>query len=169
MIAVVVAGLFAMLVSNRFFGRRAIETHGESLVEQGLQRMVWQLQRITDEAIAQNDVLVSIASDQGEAANPADTVLAIAPMFISRPSLTYVGLALEENGEYAFLQRSPNGGVTMRHYAVEDDGTHAIVDHEIDATGRSVATRRSAWDGYDPRDRPFYRAVRQRGERVWTD
>ncbi len=169
MVAVVLLGFVAMVLINRYFGERMIRSHAEALAGQGLQRVVSQLRTLTGTAVQQSEALEEIVAGQGETIDPVAALLEMAPLFINNDAMTYAGVAVSESGHYAFLQRTADREVVMRHYGVDDGGERIITDTRLDSRGRPSAVQVSPGDGYDPRQRPFYLAVEEAGARVWTD
>ncbi len=93
----------------------------------------------------------------------------LADAFELQRELSYVGLAVESTGEYSMLQRTPGSGVTRnREYIRLPDDSREIRDHHFqDGTRRLANTL--PWDGYDPRQRPFYLTAKAAGGAIWTD
>ncbi len=169
MTSVVVLGFVAMVLTNRYFGERTNRSHAEALAEQGLQRMVSQLQVITTDAVNQSAVLERVVRAQAGAFDPVAALCDVAPLFMASDSITYAGVAIAETGEYAFLQRRADGAVLLRHYAIGANEERFVRDGLLEPDGALSAVQVSPWDGYDPRERPFYLAVANEGRRIWTD
>ncbi len=151
-----------------YFGRRAEEAHVSTIARQSLARASARLTGITSVAVSQHEVLArTLQANDGQTPLP-EVLNLLAPTFVARPTLAYVGIARAENGEYAMLERR-SGGATLRHYLVRADGHREIHVYEPDAAGRMHFQRALSWNGYDPRTRPFYTEAVAAGRPVWTD
>ncbi len=94
---------------------------------------------------------------------------ALSDPFELQRELSYVGLASESTGEYSMLQRTPGSGLTRnREYFQLPGGAREIRDYQI-ADGSRRLQRTLPWDGYDPRQRPFYQTAKAAAEPLWTD
>ncbi len=94
---------------------------------------------------------------------------ALSDAFELQRELSYLGLGSESTGEYSMLQRTPGSGVTRnREYVRIPGGARQIRDYLVEARGRQLQ-RTLPWDGYDPRQRPFYEAAKAAAKPLWTD
>ncbi len=107
----------------------------------------------------------------GTAAPPAqwnEIFERLVPAFDQRPELTYLGFSLNATGEAAFLRRRTDGLLEWLLYVDRADGRRVIRSYRYHA-GRFELQGEEAWDGYDPRRRPFYRQVAEARKAGWTE
>jgi adenylate cyclase len=94
-------------------------------------------------------------------------------MLDNAPQLTalYIG---EADGEFLMVRRCHEGGRVcretkwIRKAPSRADGFE-IEWHKYDADGRPVSTAVQPWDGYDPRQRPWYQGAQSQRSLFWTD
>lgn len=152
-----------------YFGERTADAHARTVARQGLMRASARLTGINGVAVTQNEIVVHALTAQLPAPDFHALMGGLAPAFVARPTLTFVGVALASNGEYAMLERIGSGAARLRHYVERPDGQHEIRNYEPDAVGHLALATVVPWDGYDPRTRPFYRDALAAGRPVWTE
>ncbi len=101
------------------------------------------------------------------AADLPDLFSRLAPSFEVHTELSYLGVALEKDGEYWVLKRKPDGAVVVRRYVPREDELAELAVRDGDPTLRLLT--RAPWDGFDARARPFYVQAKEAGRGVWTD
>jgi PAS domain S-box-containing protein len=87
--------------------------------------------------------------------------------FEQRPELTYLGCAVEETGDYALMERRPDGSIWLRLYLGDPYAPRIIEDYAWSGT-RFVRQPDPTPEYYDPRIRPFFARARKAGKPVWT-
>ncbi len=97
-----------------------------------------------------------------------DAVTRGLPAFEQRPELTFLSVAVSATGEYAWLERSPDGRTRVRLYTGADPGTRHIEDYVRTSDGQFTLENRQPNNGYDPRLRPFYLAALEANGPAWT-
>ena len=157
-----------------FFNQRIADAHAQIVVRQGLQRASARLTGIVGVASSQNEILQRAIKARLAVRGTGELDLVallsdLSPAFVARPTLTYVGVGLEANGEYAMLERLGRNSARLRHFAVLPGGGHEIRDYSLDEVGRAGEYATKPWNDYDPRVRPFYQLAKSAGKRVWTD
>ncbi len=78
--------------------------------------------------------------------------------FEQRPELSYVGVVLPDTGEYGNLERTASGEVLLWLFPGTRRHDQMVRTYLLTRQGFVLRTERPA-DGYDPRQRPFYRAA----------
>ena len=66
------------------------------------------------------------------------------------------------------LERLDDGAVQMRFYRLKEDGEREIRVYRIKDSELELV-RTDAWDGYDPRKRPYYEQVWRSDHAGWTE
>jgi len=114
----------------------------------------------------------SAARAMGGEAKPAAEWEAIfirlVPAFEQRPELTYLGFSLASTGESAFLHRRADGLMEWLTYIDQPDGKRVIRTYRYQ-TGRFYLVDETPWDGYDPRNRPFFQHAEATKKPGWTE
>ncbi len=169
LLSLLLAALAAIVVINAHFHRRVADEHVRQLAQQGLKRAEARLQGIASVAADQNAVLQNLIRQHLDHLDLVSLLSELAPAFIARPVLTYVGVGLEATGEYAMLERIEGKKMRLRHFTLRADGGREIHDYWPDAANRMTGPEIVPWNGYDPRPRPFYLAAKKAGHAVWTD
>lgn len=78
--------------------------------------------------------------------------------FEQRPELSYLGIVLPETGEYGNLERTASGEILL--WLFPGTRPHDPVTRNFVLTDQGFVLREERpTDGYDPRNRPFYRAA----------
>jgi len=92
----------------------------------------------------------------------------LVPAFEQRPELTYLGFSLAATGEAAFLHRRTDGLMEWLVYVNEPEGKRVIRTYHYQS-GRFYLTDEAPWDGYDPRNRPFFQQAVATRRPGWTE
>lgn len=94
--------------------------------------------------------------------------LASMTAFEQRPSLIYLAFSKASTGEAAALHRTPEGVTEWLLYADKPEGGRSIRTYRYE-TGHFYLVKETPWDGWDPRERPYYKkAVETKGP-CWTE
>ena len=107
----------------------------------------------------------------GEAKNASEwesVFIRLVPAFEQRPELTYIGFSLAATGEAAFLHRRTDGLMEWLTYVDQPDGKRVIRTYRYQ-TGRFFLVDEAPWDGYDPRNRPFFQQAVATRKPGWTE
>lgn len=87
--------------------------------------------------------------------------------FEQRPELNYLGIALPDTGEYGNLERTASGEILL--WLLPGQRQHDPVQRNYLLTSRGFELRdERPSDGYDPRERPFYRAALEHRGGTWV-
>ncbi len=92
----------------------------------------------------------------------------LVPAFEQRPELTYLGFSLASTGEAAFLHRRTDGLMEFLVYIDEAEGKRVIRSYHYQA-GKFFLADETPWDGYDPRNRPFFQQAAALRRPGWTE
>jgi hypothetical protein len=92
----------------------------------------------------------------------------LVPAFEQRPELTYLGFSLAATGEAAFLHRRADGLMEWLVYIDDAEGKRVIRTHRYQS-GRFYLVDETPWDGYDPRNRPFFQQAVSDHKPGWTE
>ena len=92
----------------------------------------------------------------------------LVPAFEQRPELTYLGFSLAATGEAAFLRRRADGLMEWLVYVDDGEGKRVIRTHRYQS-GRFYLVDETPWDGYDPRNRPFFQQAVSTRKPGWTE
>jgi PAS domain S-box-containing protein len=88
--------------------------------------------------------------------------------FEQRPELTFLGYAIDATGEYALLERRPDGAILLRLYVGQPGPERVVTDFRwLAGAFTKVAELRG--NTYDPRTRPHYALARRAASGAWTD
>jgi PAS domain S-box-containing protein len=169
LLSLLLAAFAAIMAINLRYHHQVADEHVRELSQQGLKRVEGRLTAITGLAAEQNEVLQSLVRQQQGKIDLEQVLSELAPAFIARPILSFVGIGLESTGEYAMLERTGGGKVRLRHFAILPDGQREIRDSWADEANRLQPAGVLPWNGYDPRTRPFYVVAKKAGHAVWTD
>lgn len=155
--------------SSMHFGQRTADEYAATVVEQTVRRTEARIHELLRSATEMNAYAQSLCPPEEIAADRFESIFStLAPLFALRTDLSYVGLGIEATGEYAMLERLPDGAVRWREYLQTAPG-HRVIRDYTPAPGGRVLRQELPHDGYDPRERPFYRQARAAGQSVWTD
>lgn len=92
----------------------------------------------------------------------------LVPAFEQRPELTYLGYSLSATGEAAFLHRRTDGLMEWLAYVDEPGGKRVLRVYRYQS-GRFYLVDETPWDGYDPRNRPFFQQAVSTRKPGWTE
>jgi PAS domain S-box-containing protein len=114
----------------------------------------------------------SAARAMGGEAKPASEwesiFIRLVPAFEQRPELTYLGFSLASTGESAFLHRRTDGLMEWLVYIDQPERKRVIRTYRYQA-GRFYLVDEIPWDGYDPRNRPFFQQAVVTRKPGWTE
>jgi adenylate cyclase len=174
-LTVLTGAVTAVAISSYRSARQDARDLSQQIVEQTLRRIELRTRTLLDTATGQGDLGRATIESQ-ELIRPdrpaARGFPALSTYFASTlgvyPELSYFGYALEATGEYCVAERKADGAIEVREYALDEQGQMGVSFYRMGAGTRELA-RTEAWDGYDPRVRPFYIPAKQAGVQVWTD
>ncbi|MBI5381785.1 MAG: PAS domain S-box protein [Opitutae bacterium] len=114
----------------------------------------------------------SAARAMGGGARPPsqweELFLRLIPAFEQRPELTYLGFSLAATGEAAFLHRKPDGLLEWLVYRDVPERGRVLQTYRYQA-GQLLLVATTPWDGYDPRQRPYYQQAAVTRQPGWTE
>lgn len=102
------------------------------------------------------------------AADWENVFIRLVPAFEQRPELTYLGFSFAATGEAAFLHRRTDGLMEWLVYIDEPGGKRVIRTYRYQ-TGKFYLSDETPWDGYDPRNRPFFQQALSSRKPGWTE
>ena len=152
-----------------YYSARTLDGYAETVAQQALRRAEARVAEVVRAAVELNEFAVGTLERAGT--RPADLpgeLAFLARYFEERRELTYLGIAFEETGEYGMLERLDGGAVQMRFYRLKEDGEREIQVYRIKDSALELA-RTDAWDGYDPRKRPYYEQAWRSDRAGWTE
>lgn len=113
----------------------------------------------------------SAAQAMGATALPAteweSVFVRLVPAFEQRPELTYLGFSLAATGEAAFLHRRTDGLMEWVVFQDASDGKRVVRSYHYQ-NGRFYLVDETPWNGYDPRNRPFFQQAANERKPGWT-
>ncbi len=168
-LGLMLAAFGAVVAINLYYGGRVADEHARELAVQALRRTEGELVAVTGFAAEEAARLNIRVQAQAGKLDLVALLAEQAPAFVVRPTLTFVGIGLEADGEYAMLERLGANRVRLRHFLTNKTGGKEIHDFAVDAQGRVGVGEIAPWNGYDPRQRPFYRAAVAAKHGVWTE
>ncbi len=169
MFTLLIAAIGAVATVSYYFGRRNVEMLAVNILQQTLGRVELRIQALTRQAVEQNHLHARLlAGGQFSAADFGRMEGFLAQALQVSSNLTYLGFGLESTGEYLMAERQTNAAIRVREYRLAAGGQRVIQDLHL-VNGRLQPAVRTRWDGYDPRQRPYYQLARQAGREVWTD
>lgn len=92
---------------------------------------------------------------------------ALVPVLRAHPSFSWVSFA-DETGRFIGASRRPDGSLRVNRSHIVDGKTVRDED-DLLPDGKRQLRRHDPDTGYDPRQRPFYKAAKESGARAWTD
>ncbi|HEY5894297.1 MAG TPA: adenylate/guanylate cyclase domain-containing protein [Chthoniobacterales bacterium] len=169
-LSLVVVSIGGIVTISFFFQKRTIEKLGNQIVARLSQNIEDRIETLMRSAIDQNDLNSRLVTTKG--ALSAEDFRALFPFLVRsfqvQGSLSNVGLALQQTGEYCQVQRAADGSLRVRAYVNAPDGKRVIHDFELE--GQSVVgTSVSEWNSFDPRRSSFYETAVKAGKSVWTE
>jgi adenylate cyclase len=178
-VALVALAVLAVGASSRYFGRKNATALSTQVLDQTLQRIDLRIQSFLRVAVRQGQLsrnlletgqLSAASSPQGRAPG-SDDFARISAHFGQalrvHAGLTNLGIGIEATGEFCMAGRKPEG-LTVVTYIRGDDEAMRVNLYALKPEGREHL-REKPFDGYDPRKRPFYRAVVDADAAAWTD
>src|SRR5262245_22659981 len=122
--------LFAMGLlgfASFHFGTKTVNELADTIVQQTLRQTEMRVQNLVRTATDQNEINLKLTPPgRLTSANFEGLFDRLAPAFEVRKELSYLGLALDETGEYCMLERLADGSVRIREYVDGPDGKRVI-------------------------------------------
>ncbi|MBP8258923.1 MAG: hypothetical protein KA118_04590 [Verrucomicrobia bacterium] len=168
MVVLITATVCVLLVVQAQLFLRSVMTLADRIVEQTLRRIELRVQQLTDPAIAINHQTLRLV--QGADLTPDNLARLegfLAKSLELRTELTSIGLAIAATGEFIVAERRAGGAIRVRELRPDSQGRLHWTDWLWEGAARRLLGDRP-WDGYDPRERPFYRLARDGESGVWT-
>lgn len=149
--------------------RIAAQSVARTEVEEISRRVLYRVEQLLQAA----EMTVESASRaMGGVAKPSSewesVFIRLVPAFEQRPELTYLGFSLASTGEAAFLHRRTDGLMELLVYIDEPEGKRVIRTYRYQA-GKFYLVDETPWDGYDPRNRPFFQQAAALRKPGWTE
>lgn len=160
------------------FSRKNAKELSDQILDQTSERVRLHTQSLLDTAIEQSETLTNLLETsflrQPRAQNnaiTADDFRYIGGYFLNamaiHDSLAYLSLAIPKTGEYVVVERRGEE-LKIREYRQVGESDIQIFDYDSFAPDRTpIAT--PAYDGYDPRDRPFFKTALEAGTATWIN
>ncbi len=156
-----------LLVQARLF-RRSVMTLADRIVEQTLGRVDLRVQQLIDQAVAINHQTLRLIQEAD--LSKADFALLqdfLAKSLEVQAGLSSIGVAVAATGEFVVAERLADGIIRVREVLRSQPGQMRVADWRWEGSQRRLLDT-PPWDGYDPRQRPFFLLARERGSAVWT-
>lgn len=160
-------GLLVYVQAQLF--RRSVMTLADKIMEQTLGRVELRAQQLFNQATAIGQQTLRLVQDADSA--QGDFMLLgnfLAKSLEVHQALTSVGVAIADTGEYVVAERLADGAIRVREVLQDARQQIRVTDWQWQGSQR-LFLGAPPWDGYDPRERPFYRLVRERKAAVWTE
>ncbi|HOC01560.1 MAG TPA: adenylate/guanylate cyclase domain-containing protein [Verrucomicrobiota bacterium] len=160
-------GLLVFVQAQLF--RRSVMTLADKIMEQTLGRVELRVQQLFNQATAIGQQTLRLIQD----ADSAQGDFTLLENFLAKSlevhhALTSVGVAIADTGEYIVAERLAEGAIRVREVLQDARKQVRVADWQWQGSQRLFLGAPS-WDGYDPRERPFYRLARERKAAVWTE
>ncbi len=169
MIGLITVTVAVVMMVAIHFQRSSIMALVDDVTDQTLGRVELRVQRVLDQALILNHQTLRLIAAGTNAPNAKERIGDFfAKSLEVLESVSGAGLGFEETGEYIMAQRTPEGAIRIREYLRDAAGGRIIRTWRWSGSKRE-ALGTETWDGYDPRERPFYRLARARGTNAWTD
>ena len=158
-----------VMVVSSYFTRRNVHELSDRVVQQAVARVELRIRALLSQARIQNaqeQVLLN-----GQQLPLADTKVLggfLAHSLQVLPEMFGLGLGLQQNGDYVFAERETNGLIRAKEYIVDKSGQR-VIRHTRWNGSNCELLKIEPWDGYDPRQRPFYEAAVVARTNVWTE
>lgn len=178
-VGLITIAVFSVGASARHFGSNNAKTLSAQVLDQTLQRIDLRIQAFLRVAVRQNRLSQRLietgqltAADVPAGSPPtAEDFAPITGHFYEamqvHGGLTNLGIGLEATGEFCMIARKPEGLTSVNYVRAADD-TMDVRLYTFTPEGRQPSGSK-AYDGYDPRRRPFYRGVVEADASAWTD
>jgi adenylate cyclase len=169
LILVLLAAMSLIAVVQSYFTRRSVQELSDRIVQQTLARVELRIGALLDQAMNQNEQGKLLL--EGEQLSAQDFKLLggfFAHSLTVLSELSYLGFGLDHNGDYIFAERLPDDSVRVREYVLDETGQRVIRDWRWRGSERELL-KVQPWDGYDPRQRPFYQRALAARTNAWTD
>ncbi|MCU0794258.1 MAG: cache domain-containing protein, partial [Opitutaceae bacterium] len=159
-------GLLGALLNRQ--SRQMAEELAGVLLAQKIQQVESRIQHLIGSAERQARLCAQLTPPGGlESRDFVATFGRLAAGFLLQGDFTYLGYAVESTGEYGFLERRDATTCRFREYVRLPSGERVIRIYAVEPHGL-VLQQTLPWDGYDPRERPFYAAARASDGPAWT-
>ncbi|MGB0563812.1 MAG: PDC sensor domain-containing protein [Spirulinaceae cyanobacterium] len=177
-LSVLLAAVSSVAGVSFYFSRKNAADLSEQILDQTSERIRLHTESLVNTAIEQSETLTILLEtgfrDQSFIANDAITTASFRTLgghFLNamtvHDSLAYLSLAIAETGEYIFIERRSDG-LILREYRQTDDVGIQIFEYDSSAPDRTPLEILPS-DGYDPRERPFYKTATDAGTAAWTN
>ncbi|MEM8637407.1 MAG: adenylate/guanylate cyclase domain-containing protein [Cyanobacteria bacterium P01_G01_bin.54] len=161
-----------------YFSRKNAEDLSEQILDQTAERIRLHTESLVDTAIEQSKTLTILLEtdfiDPNFISNDAITAASFRKLgghfwnaMTVHDSLAFLSLAIPETGEYALVERRGNE-LTIREYRQVDEVGVQIFEYDSFAPDRTPIDI-LPHNGYDPRERPFYKTATDAGTAAWTN
>ena len=158
--------LLGALVSRQ--SRASAHTLVKAMHAQKLQQTQARINGLLEAAERQGRMCAALTPAGGvEPRNFLATFERLAAAFVEQKEFTYLGYAVARTGEYVMLERLSGAVCRLREYRLMSSGERVVVNYRITREG-FVQDGTVPWDGYDPRERPFYAVARDSAKAAWT-
>jgi PAS domain S-box-containing protein len=159
-------GLLGALLNRQ--SRQMAEELAGVLLAQKTQQVESRIEGLISSAERQARVCRELTPPGGlEAKDFVATFGRLAAGFMQQAEFSYLGYAVEATGEYGFLERRDAKTCRFREYVILPSGDRAIRLYSVTLSGLTLEET-MRWDGYDPRERPFYVTARGSQGPAWT-
>jgi adenylate cyclase len=156
-------------VVSSVFTRVSIQELSNRIVQQTLARVELRIEELLQQAMTHNEQTRRLLEGQQLAVTDFKALGAFfAHSLEGLKDLTYLGFGLETNGDYVFAERLQDDSIRVREYVIGAAGQRVIQDWRWRGPVRELV-KVTPWDGYDPRQRPFYQQAIIARTNAWTE
>ncbi len=156
-------------VVSSIFTRRSVRELSDRIVEQTLARVELRINGLLTQAMNQNaQERLLMQGQQLPMEDFKELGGFLAHSLEVQRDLSDLGFGLERNGDYVFAERLPDNTIRVREYVNGEAGGRVIRDWRWHGAERELL-KEAPWDGYDPRQRPFYLRAVAAGTNAWTE
>ncbi|NEO84568.1 MAG: hypothetical protein F6J87_09990 [Spirulina sp. SIO3F2] len=177
-LGILLASVSSVAGVSFYFSRKNAEDLSEQILDQTAERIRLHTEGLIDTAIEQSKTLTILLEtgflDPAFIANDAITAASFRKLgghfwnaMTVHESLAYLSLAIPKTGEYIFVERRSDGLIVREHQQVNELGIQ-IFEYDSFTPDRTPLDILPD-DGYDPRERPFYKTATDAGTAAWTN
>jgi len=169
LILVLLAAMSLIATVESYFTRRSVQELSNRIVQQTLARVDLRISALLDQAMNQNAQGKLLLEGKQLSSDDFKSLGGFfAHSLTVLRELSYLGFGLDRNGDYVFAERLPDDSIRVREYVVDESGQRVIRDWRWRGADRELL-KVAPWDGYDPRQRPFYQRAQVARTNAWTE
>lgn len=170
MLAVLLTAVALLGTAAYLYARFAVQDLGAQVLSQASERVEQHVQHALDVAEDEADTVGFLIDENWLNADDHEHVSTyFLAALKARPSLSYLSFGTP-SGKYYHAFRDRDGGLSVLWLTPEDDGSRRLYEFNVLPDGtRQVVRDIAKSKRTPPYERPYYLAVRDAGEAIWTE